>query len=179
MQAEIGSRHADANQPFLATLEAFKLKRIDGGALGRRYLAADTAERRGLLDEDVAHQPASAIAPADGRPVMIEGIEWFASPLDVVRALGWFAGHAETPAGAEALRILARNPGPAASVRRHFEYVGYKGGSEPGVVSMSLLVRDRSERWSVVTATWNDPASAVDETRFQALVTRALAILAP
>ena len=109
---------------------------------------------------------------------MIESLEWFASASDLVRAMNWFAERANRPAGAEALRLLALNPGPAASVRERFGYVGYKGGSEPGVVNMTVLVGGRAGPWSVVAATWNNPAAPVDEGRFAALVTRALTLVA-
>ena len=180
MRGPIGFSYADANVPFLSTLELFKLKGIDAGALGQRYLALDPMARRAMLDDEVARRPASQIDRlyADGHPVMIGSLEWFASPSDLVRAMAWFARHANTPAGAEALRILAINPGPAQAVRGSFGYVGFKGGSEPGVISESVLVRDKVARWKVVTATWNDPAAPVDEFRFNALVSRALEILA-
>jgi hypothetical protein len=180
MLGPVGFSHADANVPFVSTLELFKLKGIAGGALGRRYLTLGPVERRRMLDGEVARLPGEAIdrAYAEGRPVMIDGLEWFASPADLVRAMAWFARHAETPAGAEALRILALNPGPATGTRARFSYIGYKGGSEPGVISETVLVRDKVARWKVVSATWNDPAAAVDEFRFDALVAKALAILA-
>jgi beta-lactamase class A len=180
MLGPVGFRHADANVPFLSTLELFKLKGIDGGGLGRRYLALSAIERRRMLDGEVARLPGSAIDRlyAHGRPVMIDSLEWFASPTDLVRVMGWFARHADTAAGAEALRILAINPGPARAVRERFGYLGYKGGSEPGVISETVLVRDKVARWKVVSATWNDPVAPVDEFRFTALVARALAILA-
>jgi hypothetical protein len=137
------------------------------------------AERRRLLDAEVARRTGAEVGNlfADGRPVMIENIEWFASPMDLVRAMEWFAARADRPAGAEALRILALNPGPGASLRDRFGYIGYKGGSEPGVVNMTALVRNRAGLWTVVSATWNNPGAAVDEVRFGALVTRALAIV--
>jgi hypothetical protein len=179
MQAAIGFRHAAANVPFLSTMELFKLKGVDRGALGRRYLAANVAERRRMLDAEVARRTGAEVGNlfADGRPVMVENIEWFASPMDLVRAMEWFAARADRPAGAEALRILALNPGPGASLRDRFGYIGYKGGSEPGVVNMTALVRNRAGLWTVVSATWNNPAAAVDEPRLGALVTRALAIV--
>lgn len=180
MLGPVGFSYADANVPLLSTLELFKLKGIDGGALGRRYLALSPVKRRVMLNGEVARFPGSAIDRryAEGLPVMIDGLEWFASPGDLARVMAWFARHAETPAGAEALRMLALNSGPATGMRARFAYVGYKGGSEPGVISETVLVRDKVARWKVVSATWNDPAAAVDEFRFDALVARALAILA-
>jgi hypothetical protein len=180
MLGPVGFSYADADVPFLSTLELFKLKGIEHGDLGRRYLALSPVERRRMLDGDVAQRPGSQIDRlyADGKPVMIDSLEWFASPGDLARTMAWFARHAETPAGAEALRILAINPGPGKAVRGAFGYLGFKGGSEPGVISETVLVRDKVARWKVVSATWNDPAAPVDEFRFNALVARALAIVA-
>lgn len=180
MLAPLGLSYADLNAPLLSTLELFKLKGIDAGALGRRYLAAAPLERRRLLAREVAQAPASTIDRnyAQGRPIMIEALEWFATPRDLVRTMGWFVRHRETSGGREALRILSLNPGPGQGVAGRFAYLGYKGGSEPGVVSMTVLVRDRAARWKVVSATWNNPAEPVDEARFEALLRRALEIVA-
>jgi beta-lactamase class A len=180
MQTAIGLRHAQANVPFLSTMEAFKLKGVDAGALGRRYLASDTTTRRRLLQTEVARHTGAELSAlfADGRPVMIEQLEWFASPADLVRVMSWFVTHADRPAGGEALRILSLNPGPGASLRERLGYIGYKGGSEPGVLNMTVLVRNPAGAWKVVTASWNNPEAGLDETRFAALVTRALTILA-
>ncbi len=180
MQATIGFRHKALNVPFLSTMELFKLKGVAGGALGRRYIVADAEQRRRILDQDVAARTGTEAGDvfADGRPVMIEQVEWFASPMDLVRGMRWFVAQAQRPAGAEALRILALNPGPGAPLRERFAYIGYKGGSEPGVLNMTVLVRDASSRWTVATASWNNPAHAVDEALFAALVTQALSLLA-
>ena len=40
--------------------------------------------------------------------------------------------------------ILAINPGLAPAQRGGFAYVGYKGGSEPGVLNLTWLVRNRA-----------------------------------
>ena len=64
--------------------------------------------------------------------------------------------------------ILALNPGlpidPLA-----FPYIGFKGGSEPGVLNLAWLVRDSSERWRFVSFGYNDPGAPISET--PALVT--------
>ena len=183
MQARVGWQAPAANVPFLTTMEAFKLKGVGQDALGRRYLALDTRARRKLLAGEVADTPGSAIGAlfADGKPVLIDRLEWFASPADLARVMGWLNAHRTTVGGKEAMRILAINPGPAAALAKRFAYVGYKGGSEPGVVSMTVLVRGGQElgqdRARVVSASWNNPAAAVDELSFGALVTRAVELL--
>ncbi|TYC89336.1 hypothetical protein FMM79_10390 [Novosphingobium sp. BW1] len=176
MQARIGFTNGARNIPFLSTMEAFKLKGVNAGALGRHYLAQDINGRRAILAGDVADVPGRAVGDlfANGHPVMIERLEWFASPADLARAMRWFKGRQESANGREALRILALNPGPAASLTGEVDYAGFKGGSEPGVVNMTVLLENRSGRWMVVTASLNDPRAGVDEARFQALFTRAL-----
>jgi hypothetical protein len=70
------------------------------------------------------------------------------------------------------LEILAVNSGiPAASAAK-WNYVGYKGGSEPGVISMSFLLQSKAGQYYAVTGSWNDPAKAVDEGKFTALMLR-------
>jgi len=172
MQTQVGLRQAAANRPFLTTMEAFKLKGVGQGALGRRYLATDEPGRRALLAGEVAAVPASAIGAlfADGQPVMIDRLEWFASPADLVRVMMWLYRQRTTPGGAEALRILAINPGPATALVSQFGYIGYKGGSEPGVLSMTLLLRDKRGAATVISASWNNSQAPVDELRFSSLI---------
>ena len=109
--------------------------------------------------------------------MLIDRLEWFASPADLVRTMAWLDAHRTTVGGKEAMRILAINPGIAPPLAKKFAYVGYKGGSEPGVISMTVLVRDKSDRARVVSASWNNPAAALDELNFAALVTRAVELL--
>jgi hypothetical protein len=43
-------------------------------------------------------------------------------------------------------------------------YVGYKGGSEPGVLQLTWLLRRTDDRWFVLSMTLDDPANAADHT---------------
>ncbi|HEY5219044.1 MAG TPA: hypothetical protein VIJ16_04505, partial [Gemmatimonadaceae bacterium] len=74
---------------------------------------------------------------------------------------------------APARAILAVNPGLNLS-GGEWTYVGYKGGSEPGVLDLTLLLWHRSGAWYIVSATWNDPARVVDEATLIGLVQRAV-----
>jgi beta-lactamase class A len=181
MQARVGIKAPAANVPFLTTMELFKLKGVGQGALGRRYLALDLKAKRKLLAGEVAATPGSAVGAlfANGKPVLIDRLEWFASPSDLARVMQWLDAHRTTVGGKEAMRILAINPGIGAALAKRFAYVGYKGGSEPGVISMTALVRDLAGKARVVSASWNNPAAAVDELAFVALVNRAVELLSP
>uniref|UniRef100_UPI0035CC7AF8 serine hydrolase n=1 Tax=uncultured Sphingomonas sp. TaxID=158754 RepID=UPI0035CC7AF8 len=171
----IGWRDAARNRPLLGTLEVFKLKGANAGTLGTRWLALDERGRRALLAGEVAATPAGAIDPLvfqHGAPVQL-GIEWFASPNDLIRTMDWIRRNTETGAGAEARAILGINPGIGPARAARWRYVGYKGGSEPGVIEMTLLLRSSAGTWYALAASWNNPAAAVDEERLVALVSRA------
>ena len=56
-------------------------------------------------------------------------------------------------------------------------YVGYKGGSEPGVLNLTWLVRNRAGAWHVVTGSWNNPQALVDESRLIGLLARAIRLV--
>lgn len=169
------------NVPFLGALELFKLKGVDGGALGTRYLALNAEGRRALLDGTVRETPIAAI-PRDlfqnGKPLRIAELEWFASPNDLIRAMDWLRRHMDGPAGAELRAVLSKNPGiPDAT--KHWRYVGYKGGSEPGVLTMAFLLQAQDGSWYAMAAGINDPAREVDTLQFTGLMTRALELAAP
>ena len=178
----VGASDPARNRPFLSTMELFKLKGIDTNDLAGRYLAQDEAGRRGMLDGEVADLPALLIRPTlfrDGKPVRIEQIEWFLSPADLVRVMDWLRRNTEGPGGADARAVLSKNPGIAPPAASKWQWVGYKGGSEPGVINMTLLLEAKSGDWYVLTGSWNDPARAVEEARFVALVSRAAELAAP
>lgn len=167
--AELGGAAPALDRPFLSTREAFVLKYGDP-ALLRRWSAADEAGRRALLDAGLADIEAASLAPArfTGRPTAIGEVEWFASSADLVRTLDWFRRSGDPVA----LALLAINPGLERSLAGDFAYFGFKGGSEPGVLSMSFLLRNREGRWLAVSATWNNPDAPLDEPKFAALIGR-------
>lgn len=176
MLPEIGWRDAARNRPLLGMRDLFVLKAAHDGALGARWRTLDEGARRALLAGEVAATPPGAIDPRlfqRGMPTMLD-IEWFASPDDLVRTLDWIRRHTESGPAAEARAILAVNPGigPARALR--WAYIGYKGGSEPGVIAMTLLLHARSGPWYALAMAWNDRAAPVDDDRFVALATRAV-----
>lgn len=171
---ELGVAAPALDRPFLATREAFVLKYGEPDLL-RRWTAADEAGRRALLDGELAAVEAAGLDGKrfTGRPTAIGEAEWFASPADLVRALDWLRRSGDRVA----LDLLAINPGVDRGLAGDFAYVGYKGGSEPGVVSMSFLLRSREGRWLAVSATWNNPDAPLDEAKFIALMSRLVGLM--
>lgn len=170
----LGVRAPERNRPFLSTLEAFVLKTAPDDLL-RLWLRGSEAERRGILAARLANP---RIEDIDGArigvtPAQIGTIEWFASAGDLIRTMDWLRrnGSDETRA------ILAINPGLGHSLAAQFAYLGYKGGSEPGVINMTFLVRNRAGVWHAIAGTWNNPAAAVEDARFLGLMSRAVQLL--
>lgn len=176
----VGIANPAALRPFIGTLDMFKLKGIEGQAA--QWLAQDEAGRRAMLEGPLARQPALAIRQdlfKDGKPILIDRIEWFETPADLVRVMDWLRRNTASGPGAEARAILSINPGIARSAAERWQYVGYKGGSEPGVINMTLLLQGKDGVWFVITGSWNDTGAAVDEGRFAGLIGKAAELAAP
>ncbi|MDF7776666.1 serine hydrolase [Sphingomonas sp. AOB5] len=166
--------------PFMSTLEMFKLKGIP--SMAERYLALDATGRRRMLDGEVTSAPITDISPTlfrDGKPILIDRLEWFATPSDMVRVMDWIRRNTASGAGAEARKILGINPGVGPAVAARWKSVGYKGGSEPGVIHMTMLLEGKDGNWYVVTGSWSNPAAAVEDARFATLIGRAVELAAP
>jgi beta-lactamase class A len=167
--------HSRPTLPVLNTLEAFALK-MDGAAdLRTAWRKSDSEARLSLLSRNPQRLGMGTIDDRQlaGRPRYIDEIEWFAAPGDMARLLDWMRLNADQ----DALAILAVNKGIARGDATRFRYLGYKGGSEIGVVAMNFLVQSRDGGWYAVCGAWNNPAAAVDEARFLGLMNRALALI--
>ena len=170
MTATIGVRPDPRNRPLLSTLEMAAIKTGSAAALNA-WAQADEAGRRRMLDNVSAAQV--DVSRFAGNPLAIDSVEWFASAADLVRTMDWLRSHGDETARG----ILAINPALAAQLRGELAYVGYKGGSEPGVLNLTWLVRNRAGQWHVVTGSWNNPAAPLDEQRFAGLMTRLVQLL--
>lgn len=162
----MGNAHVERNQPFLSTLELFKLK----GDRARAYLALDAKSRRAFLAGDLAKVSRDSVtfSGADG-PTDIDTLEWFASVADLAKALAWIRRHTEGTTTRLGRDLMGINPGLDLS-GENLSYVGYKGGSEPGVLNLSYLLRSRGGTWYALSVTWNDPKAPVDEAKLFTLV---------
>lgn len=168
----VGVKDPARNRPYLSTLEMFKIKGTIGGRFAAAWPTLNEAGKRALLKQ-IDASPISAIDPAlykDGKPILIDQAEWFFSPADLVRILDWLRTHTESGPGAEARAVLGINPGIGRGPdNAQWSYVGYKGGSEPGVISMAFLLQGK-DGWYAVAGGWNDPAAPVEDGRFAGLM---------
>ena len=172
--AMIGHSAPDKTLPFLSTVEAFALKA--DAPLRKNFLNANEAEQRVFLQKEKASLTLEKIdgAAIGGAPAAIDTVEWFASPTDLLTLMQYIAAQSDD----RMLSLMAINPGMGAAPRKDWQYIGYKGGSEPGVMSMSYLLRGKNGKWYVATGSWNDTEKEVDQGKFANLMERLTALVA-
>jgi hypothetical protein len=105
----------------------------------------------------------------------IQTLEWFESASDLCRAMDWLRTHSERGPSASTRGVLAINIGPG--LAEAFQWLGHKGGSEPGVLNLTWLAHGKGGAWWAVSAGWND-TKALDEVKLFGLASRALKLLA-
>ncbi|WP_336977284.1 serine hydrolase [Altererythrobacter fulvus] len=177
IEAEIvASGHAEPSRtlPLLTTVEFFALK--NDPARIAAFRAADDAGQRALLAQWAPSLTADKVDVGKfigAGPIAIDSIEWFASAEDVARIFQRLRD-VDDPA---VLAILGINTTLPPSAEASWDYVGYKGGSETGVIDLSWLLKDKSGRWIVVSMAWNNPDKAVDDAAFVALGHRLIGML--
>lgn len=173
--SRMGVAAAARNRPFLATAESFAMKGVWPKERAAAFAAMDEKGRRKAL--------AAETVPVDlskfqnwSEPFEIGRLEWFASASDLCRSLDWLRHTAERKGGEPLPGILSINPG----LLQHgqFAYHGFKGGSEPGVLSHAHLVRTKGGTWWALTASWNDPAKPLDNGQLHGLLERAFDLIA-
>ncbi len=158
--------HADPSlmTPFVTSRDMFVLKATRNAELTSEFVASDSFGRRTLLEGRVASTPIALTDLGDWTaPRHIDTVEWFASTSDLCAAMARLRDFGTQPDLAPVLDILSVNPGMPFDPAR-WPYVGFKGGSEPGVLQLTWLVRRDDDRWFVLSITVDDPADATDRT---------------
>jgi hypothetical protein len=153
--------------PFLTTRELFVLKLDDWPSLASRYLALGPAGRQAMLTGTVDRVPLSALpvtAPAGWtQPRDIGTIEWFASPADICRVYASLASLSRQPGLAPVASILAINNGSLALDPRQWSTTWFKGGSEPGVVTLNYLATNRTGQSYMVSVLAANPSAPIPQ----------------
>jgi Beta-lactamase enzyme family/ORF 12 gene product N-terminal len=169
--AAAGSGMADPalDMPFLSTRELFALKLIDWPQLADRYLAQTTAGRQALLAGTIDRVPYSELTAANAAawtaPRDIDSLEWFASPADVCRVYASLGGLVRSqPDLAPVASVLQINNGDMNLDSSQWRSVWFKGGSEPGVLTLNYLATTRSGQTYVVSVLAENPKAALSQT---------------
>lgn len=157
VEAAFASVGGAGNAPWLTTKGFFTLGWGDA-ALATQWRDADEAGRRRLLD-GIDDAPLSVDAASVTNPVWNTGIDWFASPATVAAV-----HEALLDTNDDTVRaILSKNTGLGADLDRTIlPYLGFKGGSAPGVLAASWSGETaKGERVTVVIQLRGDDPAAI------------------
>lgn len=145
-------RYAPQSTPLLTTREAFLLKDPANEELLTAYRSSGADERRALLAELTGLPLPSVTVFTSGTPMALD-IEWFFNVYELCALMN----------RVQDLPLMAINPGIASPTQ--WERVAYKGGSEPGVLSLVTWLTGHNGQQYCVAAVWNDD-TALDESAF-------------
>ncbi len=158
------SAHAALNVPFLTTREAFLLKYLHP-ALAHQYLSLAPGQRAAFLASSVDPLPFSQAqlqgAATGSLPADIDTIEWLASPEDICRAFAGLQQLAARPALAQLGSVLSASNGGIGLDPAQWPTIWFKGGSEPGVLTLGYLATNNKGQTFVVVAMLSDPAATL------------------
>jgi beta-lactamase class A len=153
------------DRPFLTTREIYVLKLDHWPDLAQRYITANEPSRRALLASTVDRAPLPAVEEAGAwtTPREVDRLEYFASASDVCRVYTSLATLARQPALAPIGRVLALNDDGLQLDPAQWKTTWFKGGSEPGVLTLAFLATNRSGQSYVVTVLAENNSQPIDQ----------------
>jgi beta-lactamase class A len=151
--------------PFLTTREIFTLKLRQWPALAERYLAAGQAGRRALLASTVDRAPLPAVAAAGAWIARraVNSLEYFASASDLCRVYASLAALARRPGLAPIGQVLSLNDDGLQLDPAQWKTTWFKGGSEPGMLTLAFLATTRTGHSYVVTVLAENPSQPINQ----------------
>jgi beta-lactamase class A len=160
-----GMADPSLDQPFLTTRELFILRLGQWPALAQRYIAASQAGRRALLADVVDRAPLPVVTAEQpwSAPRDIDSIEYFASADDICRVYASLAALARRPGLSPVADVLQINDGGLGLDPAQWQATWFKGGSEPGVLTLTYLATTRAGHSYVVAVLAEDPSARIDE----------------
>jgi beta-lactamase class A len=162
MMGTMGVSDITPNIPMISTRELAMMKFAYSTEDLDAYYAAPIEERRRILAEVIDAIPYSALANLEqDAPIEIDRVEWFATREDLARTVHWLNAASANPAllpARETLALEAQIPFNG----EIWPYVGYKGGSEFGVLSTTWLLDRADGRTFFYSVGFKNPDGPVD-----------------
>jgi hypothetical protein len=152
-----GNQRPSANIPFLTTKAMFELKATQYPARADTYLALPRWARPAAV-AGLERLPLTGLQGWQ-TPEKIDDIEWFGSPGDICRAFSGLQKENQPEIG----HALSLNDGGLGLDRVQFPEVWFKGGSEPGVLTLNYLARTADGRSLVASVMVSDPVAPLNE----------------
>jgi len=165
------------NLPFLTTYELFLLK-LHLAKKINMFESLNYGEKLAFLQNNrIPIKELSEITDPWLKPRDIESIEWFGSKNDICnvfdKMLTLPKEHKE-----KVLTILEHDLGDE-ELSKHYSYVGYKGGSEPGVYERSFLLQlKKSSEWLCLSSGINSSQENINHQDIENIIQPALELLA-
>lgn len=173
---EMGNDFVSLNTPFLTTAEMFKIKWAAPVSTIDSYVLGDSYVRSQILNDEISNIPLNKVGTngvSMSSPSFIDTIEWFGSTDSLCRAMSSL----KDKSSSEVLKALSQNvPNVDLSSSSHWEYGGYKGGSEPGVLTMTYLLKSKSGQWGCLSLAWHNTEDTISTWVMSDLVGKALAL---
>ena len=145
------------NAPLLTTRELFTLKSWHYPAVASTYFALPPKLRAATLPA-LGRVPRTALSGWE-TPRMVDQAEWFGSPKDMCQAYAGLWAQQEPPVNT----ALSINDGGIALPSAEFPTVWFKGGSEPGVLTLNYLARAADGTLITASLMLSDPDNPLNE----------------
>jgi beta-lactamase class A len=160
------------NLPFLTTREIYVLKLHQWPTLAQRFISADESGRRALLASTVDRAPLPTLAQAGEwtMPRDIDSLEYFGSATDLCRAYASLAALDRQPGLSPIGQALSVNDDGLQLDPARWKTTWFKGGSEPGALSLAYLATTRAGQSYVVTVLAENPSQPLADNAIPAIV---------
>jgi beta-lactamase class A len=154
------SQYAKEMTPFLTTKELFAIRADFSDADTEKYLSSNRSERLKMLKKTSAAPNDKILKKLESwtEPKHNMQIEWFASAKDICKTYDVLFDEFDSK---EMRAILGLNtPFVTAEKSTQWNYVGYKGGSERGVLQMAYYFEDkRMDQWCLYIGQYDEKKS--------------------
>jgi hypothetical protein len=163
------SGSAAQDVPFLTTREVILMHYVDYPILADQYLSLSPIRRSAFLASSVDPLSLGEVQSST-QPRDVDTIEWFASPEDICRALGGLQRLSDHADLSQIRSAFSLNSGDLGLDHSQWSSVWFKGGSEPGVLTLSYLATNSRGQTFVVSAMTSNPAAPLSADATQDLL---------
>ncbi len=150
------------NLPLISTRELAMMKFAYPSDKLDAYYAASVDERRRILAEEIDTIPYEALADIQqSAPLEIDRVEWFATRDELARTVDWLY-LASMPDELRPAREVIALETQLVFDAEIWPYVGFKGGSEMGVLSGTWLMQRNDDRWFIYSVGFMNEQAEID-----------------
>lgn len=173
--AVMGHVHPEWNCPLFSTREMTMLRDKKTGMPGRAYAKLDDAAKRKFLAEKFSGKP--DYDELDFDTAAYDVSEWYATPLDMAKALAWLKRNSEDGQPANPIRGILAADTKLPHDEKIWLYVGFKGGSEDQLLCGNWLLKNKNGRWYTFHVYCNSPKENVEPAKFVKAIQQVFAAL--